>query len=366
MLAEQEEGRQRRALVKRRRVDGVHARHAAADIVHAVARLGRCRQRVEKHCGLAAGAFDEHGHAGPQQLRHAPWLDDLGHGFLRCGKVRDSRAYGCDCPPCRARPPDGLRRSSRPRGGGHQDVPPRFVRRRGGGQRRAVGRCADRRAGALRRERRRPCLGAREPAARAGRSDDQRLSDPQQRVRLRARGRSRASDGGPACGGFGACRTRRRCLGPLVPHGHRPRRRCRRRARARLQGANAFLPAGDGRRVCRDRRSRQADGLRSRRPWSTPSRSPTPSCAAPCRLMSRARLCWPCRSASMPETRWSRATSQRRASRARTTCWRARSATSGCSRATATSAPCCKPWVRSGGSARCPTSPGRAGAPPMA
>ena len=77
--------------VERGRIDVVHARHPAADIVHAIARLGRGGERVEQRRGLAARPLDEHGHAGAQQVRDPLGLDDLGHRFLLREGLRDSR-----------------------------------------------------------------------------------------------------------------------------------------------------------------------------------------------------------------------------------------------------------------------------------
>ena len=57
--------------VERGGIDQVHARHPAADIVHAGARLGRCGKGFEQRRGLAARPFDEHGHAGAQQVGDA-------------------------------------------------------------------------------------------------------------------------------------------------------------------------------------------------------------------------------------------------------------------------------------------------------
>ena len=43
----------------------------AADVVHAVARLGRRRERFQQWRRLAARALHEHGHAGAQQIGQA-------------------------------------------------------------------------------------------------------------------------------------------------------------------------------------------------------------------------------------------------------------------------------------------------------
>ena len=66
--AEHEERGEPGVGVEGRRVDPIDPGNEAADVVHAIARLRRRRERLQQRGRLAARALHEHGHAGAQQI----------------------------------------------------------------------------------------------------------------------------------------------------------------------------------------------------------------------------------------------------------------------------------------------------------